>query len=373
MALPIDTWTSYRDAVRNIYAQPDPYPYIPVDVSEGELEFVASLSDRLTEELAAESERIERHSAEAAELERALVAAAAVDAAVGAQVLSDLQGDVDSEGRVEVPGEVIEATPWPGELEPIDSLLASADAAFLGGGTEVAGAAADRSSTLARSERAIEELLDCATPPATQFAEGALRAGAGLAIPPMPGIDRLHELVDSVQGRLRWGCRLIASAVNKLVALVASETGQEVIADLGLEDWQEVLRNQVETLADRLVRKLTGVARARRQVAETLRSRRLSEGRVSTYDAELVDLCRHFAKNMRSARSIAKSLKLAAVPVIVLAGIFAGGTGGVILAAANGVGLAYSLHGLGDRLDTFPGWVPGVQTTLRDNLAPPTR
>ncbi len=339
--------------------------FMGAEVPEEAVREIVSLSDQLTNELLEQVRHVERYTADTAELESAILATAAVDAAVSADVLSALQGEAEREfPGTEVPSEVIELTPWSRELEPIELLLARADNSF----PEMAGAALDLSPPQARAERAIGELLESATPVAIAFGTSVLRAGGGTLAPALGGVFNIHQLAERLIGRLGGGCRLISNALRKLVGLIESDTGRELTADLGLEDWQEALSTRVDSFGKGVVQRLVRVKHAQSRVADLLQGSQ-EVANAPVYDAELAELCHRYAENMHSAGTISKRLRKAAPVVIVVSGVLGGGpAGGAAVAAANGIGLAYTLFSLADRLDTMPGWVPGVPMIVKQNL-----
>jgi hypothetical protein len=361
----IEVWAKYRRAVLGVY--PEGEDALPrQDVSEPELEEVVFFSMELTGALLVELGE-GKIPPGAAELETAILAAAAVDFAVGVDVLGALGEEVEEASwGEEIPAAVLAAVPSPREIEPVESLLAGADDAFPEG-RAMAGAALNLPAAQARTEWAIEELLGSAVPVASAFGIGLLTVGGTSLFSALGGFGEVHKLAAETRfgGCLHHGFKLISNAVRKLEALPWSESAAEVAAHLGLDELGAALNSGARALGLRVVGKVVRVEGVQERIGEMLRD--VEEGQLNArgLDAELDELCRRFEKNMRWGGVIAQQVKRWAPLAIALGGL---GPGSAAVAGANGVGLIYSLFSLAERLDTVSGWVAGVPMILERNL-----
>jgi len=351
-------WSRYRESVIAVYPRVgERREFVGSEVREEQLEEIAERSSQLTEMLLAQPPENDR---EANELEAAILAAAALDATVAGYVLSALREEAQAEHpEVELPAAIEEMV---GELESIDDLLDLTAQAF----PEITGAAADLSPPDERTQRAIVEILDDAMPVAVKFGTGVLTAGAGTLIGMLGPFEPIRDLVDRARDRLLHGSRLIENAVKKLIGLLTMEC--EVGVDFGLEKVGDALSAGVESFNQEAVGKLVRVGAAERRIEHLLEGKQVDESERQNLDVELNDLCRDFARNMGLTARIEKGIRFSA-PALIFIG--AGALGNAALSAANGVGLAYCLLALGVRLDTVPGWVPGVPTVLESIVDPP--
>lgn len=365
-----DKWTLYREAVLRVYEGSGGRPELRSDVEPEDLAAVALAADDLAGELLGGLSLLRRGSEDSAEMQDALIATAALDAAVGADVL-----EMYREGAPEIEvsadlSDLYSSVPWPKELESVNLLISRIDEAFGEGMRVIAGATALRSSPEARGGRAVDEIVECAARPAEAFAKGAMNAGLGSLIAAVGGIPDLERLASEAVDKAGIGTRLINLAVKKLVELIVSDTGREIGADLLLERWEEAVQAPIRRLSGVLLEIVVGAPKAKHKLATM--PHQLHPSNMDDYDAELTALCSRYEKLMRSARTIAKYLRKAAPAMIVAGAIFLGGpTGAIALGAANGAGLAYCLFGAADRLDTVPGWVLGVPSIMEKHLAMP--
>lgn len=363
-------WWSYRSAVSGVYRETgQESEFDGVEVDEATLDKIVDISNELTDRLVEQFRSPERQST-TAELETAILASAAVDAAVGADILSAFRDEIHEEApNTDVEKALVDAIPWPRELEPIDVLLARADEAF-GQALPLGGSAPDLSPPKARAQRAIDELLESGARPAISFGTGILTVGIETLVGALGGIGKIPDvakhLAGRAKGRARKGFGLIASAIRKLLGLLP-DAGKEWTIHRHVDKFVAAFDAARDKFGQRAVRAVAQVSEAEAKVNALLQEVTVEQVNAATLDAELEELCRSYAKNMRSAYTIAKRLKQGGWAIAVISG----GAGHPIVAAANGVGLTYCVYGLADRLDTVPGWVPGVPAIVdRNRLSP---
>lgn len=373
-----DTWEKYYQAVKALHTQTD-YGLSLKDVEVigfDELESAALGAEALTD---AFEEIIPGREGESEELETAVLAAAAIDLAVAAELLTELRWPVEEsvEGQVVVPAAVEEGVPDAKELESIAQLLLRADDAFPQGELQLvpSGGALGSDRPELRADEAIADLVGTATPASTAFGVGLVAAatadvvgvghelltnGAALQNPlsKFAGINEVIDRVSPTDVRFGHAVRLFRSGVRKLGLLVAGDYLRDAAVHLRLEQIVDVL-NSRSKVGDRIVRRASGAATCEREVRSLLRDRRAD---MSKLDPELSELCRRYGKNMHWARVAARRIKMCA-PVLILLG--AGVPGSVLILSANAVGLIYSLFSLADRLDSLPDPVDLVPGVLR--------
>jgi|GEM_PF-5517342 len=371
-------WEDYYQAVKALHTQTD-HGLVLLNVEEmgpEELERVAAGSEALTD---AFDEALPGREGEAEELETAVLAAAAIDLAVAADLLSALRWTAEEslEDEVIVPAAVEEGVPDYDELDPIGELLLRADDAFPQGQIErtPVGAALGSNRPEVRVDEAIDDLVGTAVPVSAAFGVGLVAAatadvvGAGHELlttgsalqDPLSRFEGIGEVIGRVGPtnlRFKHALRLFGSGVRKLGLAVAGEYIREAGVHLKLEQIGEALDSRFK-VGDRIVRRVAGVAGCQREVRELLRDRRAD---MSKLDPQLSELCRRYGKNMHWARVAARRIRMCA-PVVILLG--AGVAGSVLVLSANGVGLIYSLYSLADRLDRLPGLADRVPGVLR--------
>jgi hypothetical protein len=359
----IDRWDDYHRAVRSIYVRTDRgLEFVgDDDLEEGSLVEIATRSSALT--YAMGEELANRGSSDAEELETATLAAAAIDLAVAADVLTALRweaedllrGDEPSESepvKVVVPSAVEQAIPRQAELDSIGELLLRADDAFPQG-EAVAGAAPGSSLAERRAEEAIDDLLGSAAPVATMFGIGLLTVGGSDLLGPMGGFEGIDGIADRVGHRLGYALRLIANGVRKVTAIFGSDCILDARTHLSLEQVVDALETRTG-VGEWVVRRAVGTESSERKVRDILQNRHVD---ILKLDADLADLCRRYSKNMRWVKVFARRVKLCA-PIVILLG--AGPPGSVVIAGANGIGLTYSLLSVADRLDSLPEFIARV-------------
>lgn len=365
----IQRWNAYREAIEGFYPpaagdRDGNGDWIDADRLQG----VVDASDELTDQLVAELPAGTELESTFAELETAILATAALDAAIAADVLNALRDEAYGlASDFAVPDAVLSEVPWRDGLEPIGRLVARANVAF-GQLPEVAGGAPDHSSPMAQTNAAIDALLHRGTPVAISFGKGLFTGTFGTLIGVLGHAPSFGALADHLANRggarLPKALRLLANVVRKLVALVKDHV-TDVAIDLDLDGVVEA-HVPIDRFGTDVVRRVTRADAARRKVAAAVERHQLRPNSEDMLNAELVGLCRRFEKNMHSSAVIARGVKLCAPGVILIAGP----PGEAALCAVYGTGLTYTLFSLADRLDSIRGWVHGAPTILRHHLEP---
>jgi hypothetical protein len=371
-------WEDYYQSVKALHMRTD-YGLVLVDVEALEfavLEQVVVNSGALTnafEEIVPGEE-----GEEAEELETAILAAASIDLAVAAELLTELRWTAEDalEGGVTVPAAVEEGVPDREELDPIATLLRRANDAFPQGEVmPMSGGALGSNRPEARADEAIDDLVATAAPVSTAFgvaliaaatadvvgvAHELLTPGTALEDPlsRFDGIGGIAEKVGPTNFRFGHALRLVASGVRKLTVIVGGDCIRDAGVHLKLEQIVDALDSRLR-VGERIVRRAAGADGCERKVRESLRDRQAD---MSKLDPDLSELCRRYAKNMRWARVAARRIRMCA-PVLILLG--AGIPGSVVVISANAIGLIYSLYSLADRLDSMPGLADRVPGVLR--------
>jgi hypothetical protein len=371
-----DRWEAYYRSVQALHTRTDRGLELgDVEALELEgLEQVALDSEALTN--AFEESLPGKEGEQAEEIETAVLAAASIDLALAAELLTQLRWTAEEalQGGVLVPPAVEEGVPDREELDPLVTLLNRADDAFPQGElVSIGGGALGSDRAAERAGEAIEELVAAATPVATNFGVGLVAAGTadvvGVAqdlltpgtalqdpVSKFDGIAGIAEKVGPINLRLKHALRLVASGVRKLAGLISADCLREAGLHLQLEQVVDALDTRF-TVGGRIVRRAAMADRCERRVRDSLRDRHAD---MSKLDPDLSELCRRYAKNMRWAKVVGRRMRMLA-PVLILLG--AGPPGSIVVISANAIGLIYSLYSLADRLDSLPGLadrVPGV-------------
>ncbi len=359
----VDRWNLFHGAVRDIYRQTDlGLAYKGPAVEEADLETLAARSEDLTEAL---RERLSRGSdgenVEVEELETATLAATAIDIAVAGDLTDALRQEAETgeeQPSSYVPAAVEEAAPLRQELDSISKLLAQADDTFPEAEGVIVGSAPGSLVAERRARAAIDDMAECAAPVATGFATGLLTVGASHLLSALGAVEGIHTAIDELQGKAKYGFKLVDSGAGKLAGLVGVDPLIDATSHVVLDQVEESLERHAP-VGEQIVRWTVRVRRCEGMVHGNLSGRTPDVRRL---DAELVRLCARYDKNMRWGRIITKGLKWCAPCLIALSG----GVGVPLVAGANGVGLAATLFTLADRLDTVPvvGRVDGVPTIV---------
>jgi len=363
-------WSEYRSAARALYEGSDDRLRVDLEGdSERALEALVRKSDELTSAL---SERLPDNGFESGEgmepsgeggdpdHETVAVAAAAIDAAVAADVLDAAEEEKErARSRGVTVSPLVElAVPDRSEWESVQALLEDADGLFPEGEV-MRGSAPWPPHADEKANVAIDRLLESGTSVARPCGVGLLTLGVTDLISTIGGFGALETIVRSVGRRVRFALRLLRSAVSKILALVGTERLVEAAVDFSADEGLDSLtkRSGIDKWA---VGAVVRTGQSANQVREILASHVPNEANLET---RLEDLCGNYDKNMTWGRRYVKSLKFAA-PAVVLLGLGPPGAAG--MAAANGIGLTYGLFSLSDRLDTNPlvSRVDGVPTRV---------
>lgn len=373
-----DAWEGYYQAVKALHSQTDLGLSLKdfEEIEFDELEAAAIGAERLTD---AFEEIFPGREDETEELETAVLAAAAIDLAVAADLLTELRWTVEEavEGGVTVPAAVEEGVPAAEEVEAIAELLLRADDAFPQGQLwpVPSGGALGSDRPELRADEAIEDLVGTASPVSTAFGVGLVAAATADVVgighellktsvalqDPLSRFVGIRDVIDRViPTNFRFGhaLRIFGSGVRKLSLLVAADYIRDAGVHLKMEQIADALDSRFK-VGDRIVRRASGAVGCEREVREVLRDRGVD---MSKLDPELSELCRRYGKNMHWARVAARRIKMCA-PVLILLG--AGVPGSVLVLSANAVGLIYSLFSLADRLDSLPDFADRVPGVLR--------
>lgn len=298
----------------------------------------------------------------------ALIASAAVDANVAADVLVatfDDGGDVDQGLYEEALALVGSEGPPPGsERSSLRELLLAGDEAFLGEAMEGAAPPVDARE---RAQQTIEELLKRATPAAGGFAVGTVTFGGGELIALLGHVEVLKQVAETAQSLFYKGLALLRRAIRKLMkALGGLASFAEVGGTFAAGELVNALHEQIGRLELRAVRKITRADQAEGEL-DRLEPRlaRMDAGRLRSLSSQLDEMCSSYRKRMKCAGVMRTALRLAGPPV---AGA-TGGTGVPVVAGLNATGLIYVLYSLAARLGTAPAPITrGVPTLAREAL-----
>jgi hypothetical protein len=346
-----EIWESYRGAVRNLYEK-DPEGGLVLSVRQlsdnARLEQLAELSESLTDPCLA----LMHDGEEGAET--ALLAAAAVDATVAADVLlmaSEREGPADPVVAEVTTAALAEWPDQPSEQESLEQLLAAGDAAFLD--ERGIGGSAPAEDARQRAQQAIDDLVERAAPVARNFGTGMITFGAGDLVVALAQVDLLRGLAESAEDLLRHGLRLMKSALRKLIeALGGSASIAIALEAIALGELVEALRARIDVLSERSVRTVVRASTAESRLDKLLPSPdALGPSALGELEGDLDRLCKTYAKRMKSAAAVRRAIRIAA-PVVT--GAATGGIGFGVIGALNGAGLAYVLYSLAVRLDTAP-------------------
>jgi hypothetical protein len=359
-------WQEYRRALVDLFRGE-----VGVALVEPDGEAVAALLGRAAElteafrrELAPDVE-----AERAYELETAVLATAALDVAVGSELIVSGPREEGpppgNEGWREIlPPPARRHVPAPEELESIEELLWRADAAFGEGMATLQGAAPDFSMPQARAQEGIDQILDLSLAPTAAFTRGLL----------LTELDTLQVALDLFPGvaeipvrhhRLRIPASLFAQAIEKLLTLMRSDSITDLVNRFGLHGLAGALQFRVRGFGKAVTRKMVRAGQAEMAVSRLLDAAELDEPHALALDSDLSVLCLRYGKNMRSAETVSKWMRFAAPGIVWLGGL---APGRIAVGTVNGVGLAYCLFSCADRLDTVPGWVPGVPALVERNL-----
>jgi hypothetical protein len=359
-----ELWAQYRRTIGGLYG---PYQAIrpSVEQSLAELDLVLALSEAMEAACVVETE-----AGDADESNTALLAVAAVEATVAAEIIAAAsEGQPDSEIEVEVRELLrsVEGSLVPEETPPLSAWLAEADVAF-GAATEIGGGAPVAGYRNLCGSR-IEELVEQARSPAAGFALGSVTFGAAELFALFGQVEVLRHLAESVADVLHKGFLLLQRAIRKLIRGLGGSLPLAIILECaalgGLMEWVQERPKELETP---VLRRAVDARQAEAEldtIAAELEGLGGGQGAILTDDLDR--LCRRYRRQMKCAKRVRTGLRLAA-PAL------AGSGGGLpLVAGLNTAALAYVLYSLAARLDTAPAlMVRGVPSLARAAIGPPT-
>jgi hypothetical protein len=370
----IDAWVSYGKAVRHFYDVAGPavderrtLEGTEIDAAEAALEQVVSYSQALTEiGLAQIQERTDGEYDRTASL---LLAAAAVDVAVGCEALQ-----VSPEPPA--PDQVFaDLSDDDTALESALELLDEADGLF-GQLGPLAGAGVNptRHELQQATSTSFDSLVHEASDPTLRFALGLLAGLAhGIAIPPEAATlsDKLEQLTEEAGRVKRHLVKLIASGYHKLVGVSGQEAEQlaQASAQFGIGQAAEALRRRVMRAVADLLGWLTRRPDAERDAnAQIARPAVLQPPDAANITYQLTALTTAYTEQMKWTGRIAKWIARASPLISTLAAPVGGPA---VVAGLDAVGVGFVLYTLNVRVDGhgMPASVKSVVAILEDGLA----
>jgi hypothetical protein len=347
-----DLWGAYQRALLQLYEEGRGVP---------DEDLLGVFYERAQEMSGALREQLWAARGDLAQLEWAVLVVAGLEIAVASHVfVTELEQRRDASLRWEAD---LEEAPPPAR-EEVDSLLTEARMAF-GEDFGMAGAAVDPSPAMDQVDRGIADLLGSCIVPAGAFARGVLLTEVGTLLESLNLFEGIGE-VSFGSRRLRLGSGLIVKAVEKICALVLGRLTGDLVSRLDVPGLRAVLGTPLRDLSGAFVARTVRVSHARGLAKGALRGEEPGQAQAEALDTSLTSLCRDYQRNMLTAARIAKRVKWTSPVILLLGGV---GPGRILVAGVNGAGLAYTLHSCADRLDTTPGWVPGVPSLVAEALA----
>jgi hypothetical protein len=358
-----ELWLEYRREVTGLYEAPEEW-MLGEGLREESLARVLELADQIDggcSALIADGDDEEAPTA--------LIASAAVDASVAADVLIatlDSQQSADLGLGEEARARTLEeGQPPEAEREALAVLLRQGDEAFLG--ETAIGGAAPPVDARERAQQGIDDLLGQAAPVAGAFALGTVTFGGSELIALLGQVDVLRQAAEAAQSIFHKGLALLRRAIRKLMkALGGSATALEVVGAFASSELANEMQEWAGGLRMHAVRAITKAAEAEAEL-ELLAGEleQMDERDARSLSSRLDRLCRSYGKRMRCARAVRVALRIAAPPVAATTG----GTSVAVVAGVNATGLTYVLYSLAVRLGTAPApFTRGVPALAREAL-----